>query len=464
MNKDGRRQLSVAIVGSGPAALYAAAELTKPQDPRIHVNMIDRLPTIGGLVRAGVAPDHADRRGVIDVYEKIARSAGRFEFFGNVEVGKHLSHADLLRHHHAVIYAVGASGNRSLDIPGKDLAGCHPSNAFVGWYNGHPDFSELPVSLDCDRAVVIGNGNVALDVARILLKDKADLATSDIADHALRTLADSQICEVLVLGRRGPGQAAFSHPELLELGELRDVDIQVDEADLADARWDETDFSTSLKKATLGTYAGSARSGKAKRLILKFFVSPLEILGETHVEGIRLARNHLVSNADGSITAVSSGTTEDLSAGLVVHAIGYRSAPPADLPFDREAGVIPNRSGRIWQRAHDMPMPGGYVVGWVKRGPRGVIGSNKICAKETVSALIEDARNGRLELPERPQSEFAAFVNARQPALVSYRGWRAIDRHEREQAYGRRPRSKLTRIAEMVRVAHSASPIPGDQP
>lgn len=457
MKGDDAGALRVAIVGSGPAALYTAAELVRVGGPDVQVNMIDRLPTIGGLVRAGVAPDHADRRQVIDVYEKLARSGGRFRFHGNVEVGRHVSHAELLAHHHAVIYAIGASGSRPLDVPGANLSGCHPSSEFVGWYNGHPDHADLPVSLDCERAVVIGNGNVALDVARILLKGDDALVSSDIAAHAREALATSRIREVCVLGRRGPAQAAFTHPELLELGDLEDVSVQVDPAELASVDWRSDDFASTLRKATLETYARSRGVPNARRLLLRFMVSPIEVLGRSRVEGLRLVRNRLVNTSEGRVTAVPGERSDVLQTGLVVHAIGYRGSPPQGLPFDTASGVIPNCGGRMLDGPGGKPRAGQYVVGWIKRGPRGVIGSNKLCARETVRALMQDAAAGELPVPVRGGESFSTLIHARQPDVVSYRGWKAVDRFERQRGQGVRPREKLTRVDDMLRVARSVA-------
>ncbi|MFC4252255.1 FAD-dependent oxidoreductase [Sinimarinibacterium flocculans] len=447
------RRLDVAIVGAGPSALYTAAALARLDDPQVHVNLIERLPVIGGLARSGVAPDHWTRRQVIDAYETLARSSGRLQFFGNVDVGRDITIADLLAHHHAVIHAVGASGSQPLGIPGEDLDGCHASSRFVGWYNGHPDDADLEVRLDHERAVVVGNGNVALDIARILLRADADWDRSDIAPHARAALADSRIREVCVLGRRGPGQAAFTNPELLELAALPDVHLDVDAAELTDAPWTDTGFAATLRRRTLEACARAPATPDRKRLRLRFCVSPVEILGQTRVEGVRLVRNRLAVTDDGRVRAEPLGETEDLPAGLVVHAVGYRAQPPAGLPFDAQAGVVPQWEGRVLRSAHGEVMAGHYVVGWIKRGPRGVIGSNKSCAAQTVRALLDDFAAGRLAAPERPAASFEAFVQSRQPERVCYRGWRAIDRHERAQAQAAQPRRKLSRVDEMLRVA-----------
>lgn len=453
MNRPDARRLDIAIVGTGPAALYAAAELVKLGDPPVYVNLFDRLPTLGGLVRAGVAPDHADRRRVIEEYQRQARSGGRLRFYGNVEIGRDITHAELLEHHDAVIYAVGASASQSLNVPGEHLPGCHGSSQFVAWYNGHPDGADLDVSFDCERAVVIGNGNVALDVARILLKSSAALASSDMAGHARVALAKSRIREVCVVGRRGPAQAAFTHPELRELGDIDDVSVVVDPDDLAGAQWGLSDFDATQKRAMLEAYSRSVDGGRARRLVLRFLQSPIEVFGRDRVEGIRLVRNQLVASADGGLKAVARQRTEDLAAGLLVHAIGYRGKPLADLPFDDGKGIVPNRDGRVLNGPVGDVMPGAYVVGWIKRGPRGVIGSNKVCARQTVRALIEDASAGRLARPAKPASAIETLLRERQCTVVDFQGWRQIDRHERARAQDGQPRNKLVRVDDMLRVA-----------
>lgn len=447
--------LYVAIVGTGPAALYAAAELAKLESPIAHVDLFDRLPTMGGLARAGVAPDHADRRKVIDACVQQARRSGRLRFFGNLEIGRDLSHSDLTTHYDAVIYAVGGSRSRALEIPGADLPGCFGSSEFVAWYNGHPDQRELPVSLDCERAVVIGNGNVAIDVARVLLKRGQALACSDMARHARVAINGSRVREVCVLGRRGPAQAAFSHPELSELGMLEDVDVVVNASDLANANWDPSDYQAGLKRAALESYARTNAGASARQLTLRFLSSPVEVIGKSRVEGVRIARNQLVAGPDGRLELLTGSETEQLPAGLVVHATGYRgSAVDSALPFDDQRGIIPNHDGRVLDSSGTAHMPGSYVTGWIKRGPRGVIGSNKACARQTVASLLEDfqaqALNNRQQSPDKLIDQIR---NQKKSELVDFRGWRRIDRHEREQAGRDQPREKLTRIEEMLSVA-----------
>lgn len=447
--------LRVAIVGAGPAGLYAAAELARQRDPVVTVNVFDRLPTMGGLVRAGVAPDHAQRRRIIAATEKLARSSGRCEFFGNVALGRDVHHHELLAHHHAVIYASGAAGSEPLDVPGADRNGCWSSSQFVGWYNGHPDHAGHAIDLSCARAVVIGNGNVALDVARVLLQSAAELAASDTADHAREALANSRIRDVVILGRRGPAQASFTHPELRELGRMDDVSIGVAAEDLAAPGWDDS-FTLVQRREILERYATQPRSGAAKRLQFRFLSSPLEIHGDSRVSGLTVMRNTLTTDAHGLDRALASGDTEQLDTGLIIHAIGYRATPLPEVPFDTQSGTVPHTAGRIPGGSAGVAS-GAYVCGWIKRGPRGVIGSNKQCAAETVRALLADARAGKLATPAYGEQHLLALVRERQPGFVNYSGWKLIDRHEQTHAQNGAPRRKLCSVSEMLRVAGKAA-------
>lgn len=448
--------LRIAIVGSGPAGLYAAAELARQQDPVIAISLFDRLPCIGGLARAGVAPDHAERRRIIEATEKLARSGGRCEFFGNVDIGRDVQHDELLAHHHAVIYASGAAGSQPLEVPGATLAGCWSSSDFVGWYNAHPDHARHDVDLNCERAVVIGNGNVALDIARVLLKSADELADSDIADHARAALATSRIREVVIVGRRGPAQASFTHPELRELGQLRDVSIALEPGDLAATDWGAEQFPLMQRRELLEAYARRPRNDASKCLRFRFCASPLEIHGDTKVSGLTLRRNELASDAGGRLRAIATTETERLDAGLIVHAIGYRAAPLPGIPFDENSWTVPNAAGRV--RANDGAATAGtYVTGWIKRGPRGVIGSNKQCAAETVRALLSDARAGKLATPACDARHWQELLRARQPAIVNYRGWKLIDRYERTHADDGAPRRKLCSVSDMLRIARKAA-------
>jgi ferredoxin--NADP+ reductase len=465
--------IRIAVVGSGPAGFYAAGHLLKASPERVEVDMIERLPTPWGLVRSGVAPDHPKIKSVTRVYEKTAAHP-RFRYFGNVTFGEHVSRAELLEHYHAIVYATGSPADRPLGIAGEDLPGSHAATEFVGWYNGHPDHTDLEVDLlSATRAVVIGNGNVALDVARMLVLAPAELAPTDTADHALAVLADSRVEEVIVVGRRGPAQAAFTNPELLELGELADADVIVDEAELeralavpdADA---EADVTARRNVEILRSYAARAPTGQPKRIVLRFLLSPTALLaGESgHLGTIELTRNELVATPDGGLRAQSTDEQETIDAGLVFRAIGYRGIPLPQVPFDERRGVIPNAGGRVSDPDSGAFVPGEYVVGWIKRGPSGVIGTNKKDAQETVDAMLADLGLGadgavaELHVPSQPDAgTVEALLRERQPQLVTYEGWEAIDRHERalgEQAG--RPRVKLTRIDELLRVAATEEP------
>jgi ferredoxin--NADP+ reductase len=455
--------LRVAIVGSGPSGFYAAGHLLKNKshpDMTVQVDIYDRLPTPWGLVRGGVAPDHPNIKAVSRVYEKTATHP-EFSFYGNVQYGVDLTHDDLVDRYHAVIYAVGAQTDRRLGIPGEDLPGSWAATEFVAWYNAHPDYRDLEFDLSCERAVVIGNGNVAADVARMLALTREELAVTDVADHALDVLADSAIREIVVLGRRGPAQAAFTNPELLELGEMIDADVYVGprdvELDPLSRSWLESDEAgaTSRRNVDILTgYAGREPEGKRRRIVLRFLVSPLEILGRDRVEGIRICRNEL-REEDGSIRACSTETVEELECGIVFRSIGYKGLPLEGLPFHERSGTIPNAGGRILDE-DGAPVRGEYAVGWIKRGPTGIIGTNKRDAQETVDALLEDLDAGRLNEPADPGREsLEELLNERKPDHVTYGGWEAIDRAEKAagEPHGR-PRVKLSTADELLEAAH----------
>ena len=457
--------LRVAIVGSGPAGFYAAGHLLKSKshpDLSVQVDMFDRLPTPWGLVRAGVAPDHPNIKAVSRVYEKTAEHP-EFRFYGNVELGRDLSHDDLTDRYHAVIYAVGAQTDRRMDIPGEDLPGSWAATEFVAWYNGHPDYRDLEFDLSAERAVVVGNGNVAADVARMLALTREELAETDVADHALEVLAESGVREIVVLGRRGPAQAAFTNPELLELGEMTDADVFVDpgdaELDPISKAFIESDAAhTTVKKNVdiLGGYAAREPLGKRRRIVLRFLVSPVEILGDDSVEGIRIVHNELVEDETGAVRARPTDVTEELDCGLVFRSIGYRGTRVEGVPFDESRCVIPNDRGRVLERA------GEYAVGWIKRGPTGIIGTNKRDAQETVDVLLEDLDAGNLSTPGDPDRDtLEALLAERQPEAVSYAGWQAVDRAEREagEPHGR-PRVKLCSFDELLEAAKAATPAP----
>jgi ferredoxin--NADP+ reductase len=474
--------LRIAVIGSGPAGFYAAGHLLADSSERFDVDMFERLPTPWGLVRSGVAPDHPKIKSVTRIYERTAAHP-RFRFFGNVTFAIHISREDLLARYHAIVYATGSPSDRSLGIPGEDLPGSHAATEFVGWYNGHPDHSSLEVDLlSASRALVIGNGNVALDIARMLVLAPSELAPTDTADHALDVLARSHVREVIVAGRRGPAQAAFTNPELRELGELADADVIVDSEELERALAvpdpdTELDASTRRNIEILRDYASTPPSGRPKRIVLRFLLSPTALLPDPRSVGedgrlgaVELVRNRLVPAPGGGLRAEATEERETISAGLAFRAIGYRGIPLPGVPFDERAGTIPNDRGRVLDPSSGAPLPGEYVVGWIKRGPSGVIGTNKKDAQETVNAIFADLPSGDspgsgaalAHVPETPDpTAVETLLRTRQPDLVTYAGWESIDRHER--ALGEpsgRPRVKLTRLDELLRVAASEQPSP----
>jgi ferredoxin/flavodoxin---NADP+ reductase len=457
------RPLRVAVIGSGPSGFYAAGHLLKSKshpDLVAQVDVYDRLPTPWGLVRGGVAPDHPNIKSVSRVYEKTAAHP-EFRFFGNVEYGVDVTYEDLLERYDAVIYAVGSQTDRRMGIPGEDLPGSWAATEFVAWYNAHPDYRDLEFDLSCERAVVIGNGNVAADVARMLALTRDELAVTDVADHAIDVLADSGIREIVVLGRRGPAQAAFTNPELLELGEMIDADVYVDprdvELDPLSRTWLESDDASATPRRNVEILEGFARrepEGKRRRIALRFLVSPVEIVGDGKVEAIRICRNEL-REQDGALRACSTETIEELECGVVFRSIGYKGLPLHGLPYDERSGTIPNEGGRILDEDR-APRRGEYAVGWIKRGPTGIIGTNKRDAQETVDSLLADLDAGRLNEPADPDRDsLVDLLGERKPDHVTYAGWEAIDRVEKAagEAQGR-PRVKLSTAEELLVAAH----------
>ncbi len=450
--------LRVVIVGAGPAGFYAADHLLRQDGLVVEVDMLDRLPTPYGLVRAGVAPDHQKIKAVTAAFEKVA-SHPRFRFFGDVELGKDVSVEDLRSHYHQLVYTTGAQTDRRMGIPGEDLRGSHPATEFVAWYNGHPDYRDLEFDLDQERAAIIGVGNVAIDVARILSRTPAELATTDIADHALEALRRSRVKEVYLLGRRGPAQAAFTNPEIKELGQLEGADVVVrpDEVELDElsrqALERSGDRAERKKVEILQEYARMPATGRLRRLTLRFLVSPLEVLGEEagQVTALTLVRNQLVASETGSLQAKPTGQVETLPVGLVFRSVGYRGVPLPGVPFNEAWGVILNEKGRVLDPDTKRPRVGEYTAGWIKRGPSGVIGTNKPDAAETVTGMLADASAGRLLDPHEPDAKAAErLLRSRQPQVVSFADWKRLDALEvqRGRAQGR-PRVKFTRRLEM---------------
>jgi ferredoxin--NADP+ reductase len=439
--------LRVAIVGSGPAGFYAAGALLGADLP-VEADMFERLPTPWGLVRLGVAPDHPKIKSVSRAFERIAAHSG-FRFFGNVEVGRDVSHEELCAHYDAVVYAVGAQSDRRMGIPGEDLPGSWPATEFVAWYNGHPDFQELEFDLSVERAVVIGNGNVAVDVARMLALTAEELAPTDTTDAAIDAIANSAVKEIVMIGRRGPAQAAFTTPELQELGELAGADVIVDATELEGAEPRDTNAERNLE--VLREFAAREPTGKPKRLVLRFFRSPVALNGDGRVESVELVRNTL----DAELRAVPTDEQETLSAGIVFRSVGYRGVELPGVPFDERTGTVPNDRGRV--------EPGVYVTGWIKRGPSGVIGTNKKDATETVALLLEDLRDAPRK--DRPAAELEALLMERGVRFVLYPGWTSID--EVERAAGEklgRPRVKLVTWDELLDAAERVAETAGSDP
>ena len=461
------RPYHVAVVGSGPSGYFAAASLLKAADaaiesgggPDVRVDMLEMLPTPWGLVRSGVAPDHPKIKSISSQFEKTSLD-DRFRFFGNIAIGEHVQPSELASQYDAVVYAIGAQSDRPLGIPGEDLTGSVAAVDFVGWYNAHPHFVDMTPDLMGHRAVVVGNGNVALDVARILVSDPTELAATDIADHALESLHGRGVEEVMVIGRRGPLQATFTTLELRELGDLdalANVDVIVDPADFADIT--DADLAAASKGVrqnikVLRSYLDRTPTPGHRRIVFRFRTSPIEIKAgdgpEKKVASMVLGQNELVSDDDGRISAKDTGIREELPTQLVVRAVGYRGLPTPGLPFDDRSGTIPHIDGRIAKSSNE------YVVGWIKRGPSGVIGSNKKDSQETVETLLADLATAELADFGRDHSdELVQWLLSRQPRLVTDDHWVLIDAHERGagEPHGR-PRVKLTSVADLLRIGH----------
>ena len=457
------RPARIAIIGAGPAGFYAAEALLKQPDLACTIDFFNRFPTPFGLVREGVAPDHQSIKAVTRIYDRIA-SNPRVRYFGNVTFGTHLHHADLKPFYDQIIYAVGAQADRRMGIPGEELEGSFPATAFVGWYNGHPDFRDLPVDLSCERVVVVGNGNVAMDVARILLRSTDELATTDIADHALALLRESKVREVVMLGRRGPAQAAFTNAELKEFGELEGVDVivdpavlELDEHSLEDL---EDDKIASKNVELLRAYAAQSEGSTERRLYMRFLVSPREIIGENgHVKEVKIEKNQLAMDGYGGLRAKGTGVFETIEAGMVLRSVGYRSVSLPGVPFDEGTYTITNIAGRVVNTSDGEPIAGEYVVGWAKRGPSGVIGTNKPDAVSTVTAMIEDlATLPGIRDENRGLDKIEALLRKCKPDYVTWEGWKRLDQFEVARgAEQGRPRVKVTTVPEMLEIIDTSA-------
>lgn len=440
--------LRVAIVGSGPAGFYSADALLRNKSRPVTVDMFERLPVPFGLVRFGVAPDHQTIKRVQAAFEKTAQLPG-FRFFGNVGLGSELSLDELHRRYHAVLIAVGAPTDKHLGVPGEELSGSYAATSFVGWYNGHPDFVGQSFDLTSERAVVVGVGNVALDVARILVRKPEDLAKTDIAGYALEALRASRIREVVLLGRRGPAQAAFDQGELADIADLPDVQVSV-EGELPEENPEQLEAAARKNFEYVQALASQPLRAVERRVKLRFLASPAEIVGEGgKVRGVKIEKTRLVQQPDGSVVARGSGEYELLPAGVVMRSIGYRGVAVPGLPFDERSGTIPNRAGRITDGKDGPTLPGLYTAGWIKRGPTGLIGTNKACAKETVDAVLQDAE--ALSSAERSNDDIAAELERRGIRAVTFQDWRRIDQLEQEagKALGK-VREKYVKIEEML--------------
>ncbi|HSO52169.1 MAG TPA: FAD-dependent oxidoreductase, partial [Actinomycetes bacterium] len=425
------RPLRIAIVGAGPGGLYAADSLLRRRDISLTIDVFNRFPTPFGLLRDGVAPDHQSIKAVVRIFGKVLADP-RVRYFGNVTYGVDLHHRELKRLYHQLIYAVGAQGDRRMSIPGEDLPNSFPALSFVGWYNGHPDYRDLPADLACERAVVVGNGNVAMDVTRILATSPEALATTDIADHALETLRQSKVREVVVLGRRGPAQASFTTPEIRELGRLEGVDVIVDprdlELDLASQAELEEDRTAKANLSVLHGYAARTDHTAPRRIVMRFLASPVAIVG-THgrIAALKIERNALGVDANGALRSKGTGHLESIQAGLVLRSIGYRTVPIEGVPFDHATSTINNIAGQVVHPNTGEVLRGEYVVGWAKRGPTGLIGNNKPDSAATVEAMLADLPLlQRLGAAHPDPSAIEALMRERGVDYVTYTDWQLL--------------------------------------
>ena len=452
-----RNPLRVAIIGSGPSGFYAAEHILGQDDINVQVDMFDRLPTPFGLVRAGVAPDHPKIKSVTRVYDKIAQHPD-FRFRGNVEFGTDLEYEDLLEYFHAVIFCVGARSDRRLGIPREYLPGSHGASDFVGWYNASPDQRNLTFDFSGDNVVVVGNGNVAMDVARVLMLPPDELAATDIGGHALRALSQNKVRQVTILGRRGPAQAAFTYRELKELADRDDIDVVVDPADMVLDPHSLHDTEQAPDRGRdqvldlLRELSERPSRGHDRRIVFRFLVSPAEIVGKDRVTGVEVVGNELYRGNNGELRARATDEREVIPADVVFRAIGYQGVALPGVPFDPITATIPNDRGRVIDPLTGQARPGEYVAGWIKRGPNGIIGTNKPDAQETVEALVEDVRDQRLRREVLPAPVFERFLAERQGEVVSFDDWKYLDAREVEKGEELgRPRLKFARVENMLR-------------
>lgn len=448
--------MRVAIIGSGPAGFYAAEALLKCTDTVIHVDMFDRLPTPYGLVRGGVAPDHQNIKAVTRVFEKTA-ARPTFRFLGNVCLGRDVTVEELHQHYHQIVYAVGNEADRRLGIPGEGIPRCTPAAVFIGWYNGHPDYRQAKIDLSVSRIAVVGNGNVAIDAARILLRTPAGLEKTDIAAHALEALRNSRVREVYILGRRGPEQASFTPPELKELGEMEDVDPVVAPGELAGCVIPEAAGNSQQEKnlKILQSFAARQHGTKTRKLHLRFLVSPTEVIADAvgNVAGLALEKNRLEVQPDGTVSARGTGEIEVLDVGMVLPAVGFAAERIAGVPYDEKARIIANEDGRAVDPVSRTVIANEYVVGWARTGPQGLIGSHKGASAHVVEHMMADgAELEARELPEREAID--SMLHQRGVQVVSFDDWKQLD--DVEVARGARrgaPRDKIVDIEAMLAVS-----------
>ncbi len=421
-------------------------------DLAVRVDMFERLPSPYGLVRLGVAPDHPKIKNVIKIYERIAAKPG-FHFYGNVTVGEDISVADLQDHYDALIFCTGCSSDRRLNIPGEDLPGSHTATSFVAWYNGHPDARDLTFDFSQETAVVIGQGNVAMDVCRILAKDVDDLKETDIAQHALDALAESRIQHIYMIGRRGPVQAKFTQVEIKEMGRLNGCDAVIDPGEMEFDAISQTEYDDPENKHArrivpiMQDIAARGSGDQPRKLHIQFFRGPKELLGQDRVEGIKLEKNRL-EGEPGNAWASGTGEMEELACGLVFRSVGYRGLPTPGLPFDEKKGVIANVDGRVVDG--NKVVPGVYVSGWIKRGPSGIIGTNKPDSQATVAKLLEDI-DGLAGCTTPDTSALLDQIRKKGKRIVSFEDWQRIDAAEIERGVKKgKPREKFTHIEEML--------------
>ena len=445
------RPLRVAIIGSGPSGFYAAEAFFK-SDKTVTVDMYDRLPTPFGLVRGGVAPDHPKIKNVIRVYEKLAATDG-FNFIGNVMVGRDIDVDTLRQFYDGILFTCGAETDRALGIPGEDLPGSYTATEFVGWYNGHPDYRDREFDLSQEVAVVIGQGNVAMDVSRILAKTVDELKETDIAQHALDQLAESKVKEIHVIGRRGPIQAKFTPPEIKEIGELSDCDVVIDPADMQLSAADQAEHDEEGNRdaqrnyKVMNEFSQRAEGSKSRRYFLRFLLGPKELQGDGKVQRLVLSKNVLKGEA-GNQWAEDTGETTEMPCGLFFRSVGYRGVAVPGVPFEERKGIFPNTVGRVMDG--DTPAPKLYAAGWIKRGPSGVIGTNKPDAQETVATLLSDLAT--LEpCTNTDSAELIEKLRGDGVRVINWADWQKIDAAEveRGKACGK-PREKLTTIDEML--------------